>query len=54
MLDVTSNTPFVALTLRSLNNSRVDFLLTRFPSQIRISVPPPRFFSLRWPMAVVL
>ncbi len=31
VLDITSSTPFVALTLRSLTNARRDFLLTTFP-----------------------
>ncbi len=31
VLDISSPLPFVALTLRSLNNSRGDFLLTTFP-----------------------
>jgi hypothetical protein len=31
VLDLTSNTPFVALTLRSLTNSRGEFLITTFP-----------------------
>lgn len=31
VLDISSSSPFVALTLRSLNNSRGDFLLTTFP-----------------------
>jgi hypothetical protein len=31
VLDITSVTPFAALTLRSLNNERNDFLMTMFP-----------------------
>ncbi len=31
VLDITSATPFVALTLRSLNDERNDFLMTTFP-----------------------
>ena len=31
VLDITSPTPFAALTLRSLNNERNDFLMTTFP-----------------------
>jgi hypothetical protein len=31
ILDISSPSPFVALTLRSLTNSRDDFLLTTFP-----------------------
>jgi len=31
VLDISSPQPFVALTLRSLNNAREDFLLTTFP-----------------------
>jgi len=31
VLDITSATPFAALTLRSLNNERNDFLMTTFP-----------------------
>jgi hypothetical protein len=31
ILDISSTSPFVALTLRSLTNSRGDFLLTTFP-----------------------
>ena len=31
ILDISSLSPFVALTLRSLNNSRGNFLLTAFP-----------------------
>jgi len=31
VLEITSSTPFVALTLRSLINTRGDFLLTTFP-----------------------
>ena len=31
VLDITSETPFAALTLRSLNNERNDFLMTTFP-----------------------
>jgi hypothetical protein len=31
VLDISSSTPFVALTMRSLTNARNDFLLTTFP-----------------------
>jgi hypothetical protein len=31
VLDISSSTPFVALTLRFLTNARGDFLLTTFP-----------------------
>jgi Zn-dependent metalloprotease len=31
VLDISSDTPFAALTLRSLNNERNDFLMTTFP-----------------------
>ena len=31
LLDISSDSPFVALTLRSLTNTRGDFLLTTFP-----------------------
>ena len=31
MLDISSETPFAALTLRSLDNERGDFLMTTFP-----------------------
>jgi hypothetical protein len=32
VLDISAPSPFVALTLRSLNNARNDFLLTTFPA----------------------
>jgi hypothetical protein len=45
ILDISSTSPFVALTLRSLTNSRGDFLLTTFPvaDQTR-PAPAPMIF----------
>ena len=40
ILDVSSPSPFVALTLRSLVNSRGDFLLTTFPTADANRVAP--------------
>jgi hypothetical protein len=40
VLDLTSSTPFLALTLRSLTNSRGDFLLTTFPIVDGNTAPP--------------
>ncbi len=45
VLDISSLSPFVALTLRSLNNSRGDFLLTTFPiADARQPAPEPIVF----------
>jgi hypothetical protein len=40
VLDITSPTPFAALTVRSLNNERNDFLLTAFPVADATRVAP--------------
>jgi hypothetical protein len=40
VLDVSSTTPFAALTLRSLTNTRGDFLLTTFPIADANQTPP--------------
>jgi hypothetical protein len=40
ILDISSPSPFVALTLRSLMNSRGDFLMTTFPIADVIQPPP--------------
>jgi hypothetical protein len=43
--DLTSSTPFVPLTLRSLTNSRGDFLLTTFPApDVTQAAPSPLVF----------
>jgi hypothetical protein len=45
VLDVSSPVPFVALTLRSLTNSRGDFLLTTFPvADANVAAPVPVVF----------
>jgi hypothetical protein len=45
VLDITSATPFAALTLRSLNNERNDFLMTTFPiADADRTAPPPVVF----------
>ncbi len=45
MLDITSATPFAALTLRSLNNERKDFLMTTFPvADANRTAPSPVVF----------
>ncbi len=45
MLDITSATPFAALTLRSLNNERNDFLMTTFPiADANRAAPSPVVF----------
>ncbi len=45
VLDISSLSPFVALTLRSLNNSRGDFLLTTFPiADAKRPAPAPVVF----------
>ena len=45
VLDITSPTPFAALTMRSLNNERNDFLLTTFPiADQNRSAPSPIVF----------
>jgi Domain of unknown function DUF11 len=45
VLDVSSPVPFVALTLRSLTNSRGDFLLTTFPvADANMAAPVPVIF----------
>ncbi len=45
VLDISSATPFAALTLRSLNNERNDFLLTTFPiADATRSAPAPIVF----------
>jgi hypothetical protein len=46
ILDISSSSPFVALTLRSLVNSRGDFLMTTFPIA-DVNQPPP--FPLIFP-----
>jgi hypothetical protein len=45
VLDISSTNPFVALTLRSLNNSRGDFLITTFPiADFNLLAPAPIVF----------
>jgi hypothetical protein len=45
VLDIFSNSSFAALTLRSLTNSRGDFLLTTFPvADVKVSAPAPIVF----------
>ncbi len=45
VLDISSSSPFVALTLRSLTNSRSDFLLTTFPTaDVNRPAPSPIIF----------
>jgi photosystem II stability/assembly factor-like uncharacterized protein len=45
VLDISSPTPFAALTIRSLNNERKDFLLTTFPvADSTRSAPSPIVF----------
>ncbi len=45
VLDITSATPFAALTLRSLNNERNDFLMTTFPiADAERAAPSPVVF----------
>jgi hypothetical protein len=45
VLDITSATPFAALTLRSLNNERNDFLMTTFPiADVDRTAPSPVVF----------
>lgn len=45
VLDITSSSPFVALTLRSLTNTRGDFLLTTFPiADVNMPAPAPIVF----------
>jgi hypothetical protein len=45
VLDISSTTPFAALTLRSLTNSRGDFLLTTFPiADLNRPAPAPMVF----------
>jgi hypothetical protein len=45
VVELTSTAPFVALTLRSLKNSRGDFLLTTFPiADANQSAPSPIVF----------
>src|SRR5262249_25334422 len=45
VLVATASSPFVALTLRSLTNSRGDFLLTTFPiADTTVSAPAPIVF----------
>ncbi len=41
VLNITSPTPFAALTLRSLNNERNDFLMTTFPIADQKQIAPP-------------
>lgn len=44
VLDISSPTPFAALTLRSLNNERGEFLMTTFPiADSNVSAPWPYF-----------
>jgi hypothetical protein len=45
VLDITSATPFAALTMRSLTNERADFLLTTFPiADLKRAAPSPIVF----------
>jgi len=45
VLDIASATPFAALTLRSLNNERNDFLMTTFPiADVDLAAPSPVVF----------
>ncbi|MBZ5537885.1 MAG: hypothetical protein LAO31_18170 [Acidobacteriia bacterium] len=45
VLDISSTTPFAALTLRSLSNARGDFLLTTFPlADVTRPAPVPLIF----------
>ena len=45
MLDISSTTPFAALTLRSLDNERGDFLMTTFPvADANQAAPSPIVF----------
>jgi hypothetical protein len=45
VLDISSDTPFAALTLRSLNNERGDFLMTTFPvADANRAAPSPIVF----------
>jgi hypothetical protein len=45
VLDVSAPTPFVALTLRALSNTRGDFLLTTFPvADANQPAPAPLIF----------
>ena len=45
VLDISSETPFAALTLRSLNNERGDFLMTTFPvADMTTPAPSPLVF----------
>jgi hypothetical protein len=45
VLDIAASTPFVALTLRSLTNSRGDFLMTTFPvADFNQAAPSPIVF----------
>jgi hypothetical protein len=44
VLDISSATPFAALTLRSLMNERGEFLMTTFPiADANVTAPPPYF-----------
>jgi hypothetical protein len=46
VLDITSATPFAALTMRSLNNERNDFLLATFPvADMTLGAPAPIVFA---------
>lgn len=49
IVDISSGTPFAALTLRTLNNSRGEFLLTTFPVGDALQSPPS---SLIFPQIV--
>jgi sugar lactone lactonase YvrE len=45
VLDITSSTPFAALTVRSLTNERGDFLLATFPiADMTVAAPSPIVF----------
>jgi hypothetical protein len=45
VLDISSASPFAALTLRSLNNERNDFLMTTFPlADVSQAAPSPIVF----------
>ena len=45
VLDISSSTPFAALTLRALTNSRKDFLITTFPiADMNQAAPAPLVF----------
>ena len=45
VLDIVSSTPFAALTVRSLNNERSEFLLATFPvADMTVAAPSPIVF----------